>query len=548
MFVRWVYQTRRKILSPFHSFRMVEDKNYELASRVECDGYLGTLKYVGPVGETKGQWLGVDWDDPARGKHNGTYVGVQYFTTWHPKSGSFIRPGKAKFGVSCPHAIRSRYGLIDDDLAGIDKDSLTSLQKEINAPFLEMVGFSKVNKRQSKFDQLQNVWLRDQSVNDAGKPGELEMLCPMLNEIDISKNLINSWEIISDICIQLHRLIKLNVSENKLPVDVDLSPFKESFSKVNQLTMAKMKYNWEDVQKCIEMFPAIRELSISFNAVNTLEKPRDCSNMMKITALTLEGNLIDSWNEVLKLGSLPCLECLNLNDNRIGAIRFPTDESTAKTSLFTGLRQLHMSANNISEWRSISELEKLMNLEDLKFRDNPILKNGNTATMRQLIIGRISRLKYLNAIEIFNEERTGAEYDYLKLFGKQWLDIESIPGKRAEFVIEHPRYPSLIQKYGAPDVHVPKLNAGMGSNVISVEFMCPDDPNQPQKVRRKLLKDMEVQKVVGLVQRLFKTNGKIPTLSFVQHKLNGVEINLDKPLQYLSYYSIQDGDQILVRW
>lgn len=72
----------------------------------------------------------------------------------------------------------------------------------------------------------------------------------------------------------------------------------------------------------------------------------------------------------------------------------------------------------------------------------------------------------------------------------------------------------IFSEYGSPDVHVPKLNAGMGSNVISVEFTCPDDPNQPQKVRRKLLKDMEVQKVVGLVQRLFKTSGKIPTLSF----------------------------------
>lgn len=59
----------------------------------------------------------------------------------------------------------------------------------------------------------------------------------------------------------------------------------------------------------------------------------------------------------------------------------------------------------------------------------------------------------------------------------------------------------------------------MVSNVISVEFVCPDDPNQP-KVKRKLLKDMDVQKVTGLAQRLFKTYGKIPTLSFVQHEVS----------------------------
>lgn len=61
---------------------MVEDKNYEIGRRIECEGFLGTLKYYGQVGETKGEWLGIDWDDPSRGKHNGTYERIKYFTTW----------------------------------------------------------------------------------------------------------------------------------------------------------------------------------------------------------------------------------------------------------------------------------------------------------------------------------------------------------------------------------------------------------------------------------------------------------------------------------
>lgn len=58
---------------------MVEDRKYEIPSRIECDGCRGTLKYVGPVGNTKGEWLGIDWDDSTRGKHNGTYEGIEYF-------------------------------------------------------------------------------------------------------------------------------------------------------------------------------------------------------------------------------------------------------------------------------------------------------------------------------------------------------------------------------------------------------------------------------------------------------------------------------------
>lgn len=86
-----------------------------------------------------------------------------------------------------------------------------------------------------------------------------------------------------------------------------------------------------------------------------------------------------------------------------------------------------------------------MSLESLKLRENPVLKDGTAETTRQLIIARISKLKYLNATEIWHTERTGAEYDYLKLFGKQWLDVENVPEKREEFVVEHPRYPALIQ-------------------------------------------------------------------------------------------------------
>ncbi|XP_012175733.1 tubulin-specific chaperone E isoform X2 [Bombus affinis] len=527
---------------------MVEDKKYEIDSRIECDGHQGTLKYVGPVGKTKGLWLGIDWDDPTRGKHNGTYEGVKYFKARHPTSGSFIRPGKAKFGISCPEAIKIRYGLINDELAGIDRDTLTSLQKEINAPFLEVVGFSKVNKKQSKFDQLKIVWLREQCVSTTGNPGELKELCPNLEELDLSKNLINSWRIIADICCQLDCLVRLNLSENYLPTEENMEILKDSFFMLKYLTIARMNYNWFDIQRCMSMFPSLQELSVSFNIVNIIHKPIKDENLMKICKLTLEGNLISNWDDILKLGSLPRLEYLNLNSNKIDKIRFLTVEPTAKTTAFFNLRQLHISQNNISEWQSVSELEKLNNLEDLKFRENPILKNENLETARQLIIARISKLKSLNGTEILQDERRGAEYDYLKLFLSKWTETENDVDKRNRFIIEHPRYPTLVAKCGISDIPSPKVKVEMVSNVITVEFVCPDHPNQPRGIKRKLLKDMEVQKVIGLAQRLFRTGGKIPRLSFIQQNLSKDEILLDKPLQELRYYSIQDGDQVIVRW
>lgn len=131
----------------------------------------------------------------------------------------------------------------------------------------------------------------------------------------------------------------------------------------------------------------------------------------------------------------------------------------------------------------------------------------------------------------------------------------------------------MLSEYGIADIPSAKSKVEMVSNVITVEFLCPDDPRQPRGIKKKLLKDMEVQKMIGLTQRLFKTGGKIPILSFIPRNVSSIlddipkiiytirdtyrilslqlsndEISLDKPLQELSYYSIQDGDQVLVRW
>jgi len=40
---------------------------------------LATVRYLGSVVNQKGWWVGVEWDDPARGKHDGAHGGVRYF-------------------------------------------------------------------------------------------------------------------------------------------------------------------------------------------------------------------------------------------------------------------------------------------------------------------------------------------------------------------------------------------------------------------------------------------------------------------------------------
>lgn len=60
---------------------------YHVGQRVSFGSALCTVRYIGPVegtGEEK-EWLGVEWDDPTRGKHNGEHKGRKYFTCMHRK-------------------------------------------------------------------------------------------------------------------------------------------------------------------------------------------------------------------------------------------------------------------------------------------------------------------------------------------------------------------------------------------------------------------------------------------------------------------------------
>lgn len=89
-----------------------------------------------------------------------------------------------------------------------------------------------------------------------------------------------------------------------MPIE-DVTALNDSFPTVKHLTIARMNYNWSDIWQCISMFPSLEELSVSFNIVTTIEDIMANTNLMRIITLILEGNLISSWDEILKLGSLP---------------------------------------------------------------------------------------------------------------------------------------------------------------------------------------------------------------------------------------------------
>ena len=57
----------------------ITQPQFTLGQRVEVETYRGTIRFLGPVAGSSGEWIGVEWDDIHRGKHSGENKGVQYF-------------------------------------------------------------------------------------------------------------------------------------------------------------------------------------------------------------------------------------------------------------------------------------------------------------------------------------------------------------------------------------------------------------------------------------------------------------------------------------
>ena len=78
---------------------------------------VATVRYVGPVDGQAGTWVGLEYDEPGRGKHDGSHAGRRYFSCSPgagPAAGSLVRLPKfleaADGGRPLADAARERYG------------------------------------------------------------------------------------------------------------------------------------------------------------------------------------------------------------------------------------------------------------------------------------------------------------------------------------------------------------------------------------------------------------------------------------------------------
>ncbi|GFN82844.1 tubulin-specific chaperone e-like [Plakobranchus ocellatus] len=520
-----------------------------IGDKIFCDQHRATIRFIGEVPPTNGIWLGVEWDNPTRGKHNGCHEGKQYFQTSHPKSGSFIRPNKAEGGITAIQAVKDRYGLKQN--AGVDSEELFVLDQYLQQTQVEMVGARKINLLQSQFSKLKSITMFDMQVYSAGPDGELGCMCPIVTHLDVSRNLLPSWESVATMAGQLSGLKDLNVSDNKLALPKNPSSLTSCFKKLTNITMNKMGMSWKEILTCCAMFPVLEEIHAGFNSLTQLA---DSSHVFQcLKRLDVMTNLISDWTEVLKLGNLPRLEILVISENKIHSVFFPNCSPTEKTPLFRSLKALIIKRNNISNWDSINELNKLNQLEELQLAENPIINTFKYETVRQLLIAKVGALKLIGRTPITFEERKGAEIDYLKRYGKDWKNVggHSDPAKNrpsALFIEQHPRFQIMCDKWGPPeDSELEEKSSALKESLLTVKIESSEHPGKGV-LQKKLPATMSIEKLKTLIQRMFKMNTE-PKLAYSSgKKFDGPHIPLDHDMRQLGYFSIENADTIHVTW
>lgn len=521
-----------------------------VGSRCFCEGCYGTVRFCGELQSAKGEWLGVEWDDPSRGKHSGSHEGVQYFTCKVSGSGSFIRPKKASFGVTFLTAMKKRYG---HSLNVEEESEMFVLSKDgSKVTPVEMVGTDQIAEKQGDFTQLKDASLRGMDISSAGPEGQIREIFQNLTHLDLSQNLLlPSWNVVATITNQLPCLHCLDLSENT-PLalcEVENQDIVTLGSSLKIMFLNKMGLTWTKACSILKMMPfGLEELHLCKNQIDGFGESMVLPSNLQL--LNLEENKLTDWSEVLKLKHLVSLRTLILNENKFGAVFFPcTDGHT----YFPSLESLSLGMTCIDSWSSINSIATLPSLCKLKFKNCPLVDADPPLQVRQLIVARIGQLTSLNGSTITRQERQTAEWCYLKRYITEWVRSRENDTSQQEFAKLHPRYTQLAKFYNLSEDSVkPDEHKGRGTalkdTLITVNIQCPGHPEM-KAVVKKLPANMTIQSLKGLLQRLYKIDATCQKVSYCDKRgEKEIEYEMNDDLKTLSFYSVVAGDTILFRW
>ncbi|KAL1917454.1 uncharacterized protein VTP21DRAFT_3847 [Calcarisporiella thermophila] len=534
-------------------------QNLSVGARIQLDTYLATVRYIGPVGSHSGDWLGVEWDDPSRGKHDGSLEGVRYFTCRHPKGGSFIRPSpKIQVGRPFLEALREKYQ--DSDVS--DSASTQEVDVKLIGKFgenaIETVGFDRVRRQMSQLDRLRLVGLDFMRVSTAGDPGEILETCPNITELDLSWNLLSNWEEVANITKQLLNLVVLRLDSNHLQSLSSPPNFHNAFSKLTTLSLNKTYTSWAQMELLEPHLPALEALHLGFNQIHHLSSDSatpKVTGFSRLKLLNLEHNAIESSGEILRLSMLPSLEQLSLNSNPINKLEFHSEQGEV---FFPRLRYLNISELPLTNWSDIDAVGQWLQVRDLRARKLPVYKGIGAEMLDVQLVGRVPNLEIVNGSSLTPQAREDMERYFLK-----WVvERASSTNVKPESLVW--RYAELCKAYGVPVVDELAKKAAsttLKNRLVEITISSRETLKGPpiKAVDRKLLSTLTVRNLrLQIIPRLLGVplarQGKLYCIQHLKNRQMNLQadregqfvLELDDELRQLQFYDVETGDEVVV--
>ncbi|KAL6619619.1 hypothetical protein ACP70R_034758 [Stipagrostis hirtigluma subsp. patula] len=494
---------------------MADAAGFRLGQRVHAAGdprRVGTVRYLGPVEGHSGDWVGVDWDAGAGGRHDGSVAVRRYFAAAGERSASFARPTALSKGISLPDALRLRYHV--EDFTKEEEDEMYVLSTSQKRVSVEFVGKNKVQEKLKNFNELSSA-----SVSYMGKSQTTRFNRKPALTMDISS-----------LCQALASLEVLNLTNNTMENDVIESPMLEN---IRILVLNNCSVTWELIEKIKVSFACLSELHLMSNKLKMIMTPdgKFVQGFSTLRLLNLEDNLIDSWDEIMKLAYLRSLEQLHLNKNRLRHIEYPSNLGDASTVPFENLQVLLLGSNEIDDFPSVDSLNLFPSLTDVRLSDNPIADPARGGAPRFVLVARLGKVKILNGSEVSPRERKEAEIRSVNPLGfvnhfvlydigvqngfpdTSKVYVRLVMGKTEsndpeEIKRLHPRFAELKAFHGIEDEKPTSSASGpqkMASGLISITLKCVGPSmGEKQPLTKKLPPTTTVGKLKSLCESFFK--------------------------------------------
>lgn len=564
---------------------MVVPPYAEVGCRIETtDGARAVVRYVGPVEAQDGIWIGVEWDDPTRGKHDGSHGGKRYFECTASSEdgatpGSFVRPHKIRPSVTFREAIATKYldgklpvasGATGGDGGDDEENDEGMFVKSSNGQKIEIQLCLKKEDPNAVLGTLDRVYLPDAAIHTAGEPGDAAscgLPAAKVRILDLAGNLMRDWDAVAAFGPEFPALRVLDITGVRASWPSIPPPGPLPFPNLSVLVMNRSGASWREATAILGTCPALRELSLADCGISRLGEGDpgvlgDLAALAGLEALNLERNAMEEWSEVEKLASLPSLERLHLGGNKLRRVRYPAHVAKPGGPVpFERLRALLLADNAIDDWDSVDALNDFPSVAEVRLTGNPVTESAAT---RHEIVARVARLSQLNGSLIADQERKDAEIRYLRrVLGlvKSAEGAEGAAGGEAEGAAArapqrgteavqamHPRLKALVDSYGELSTHAAKGpgTGKMGEDMLELTLVCvaaSAGEKAPQK--KKVPMTITVGKLKLLCEKLFKVKVDAQQLYYKEPFMGMPE--LLEPDDYdISYLGVRDGSSILV--